>query len=108
MFEMILNDVAGILRGTFLQGDRIGLLIAFGAVLAAALIMRRSSQVGSMTILALVLFVIGGFLRSVFFSNGQQPIDVQDRLVHQLEATWLQFMNLQAGAMLAYFIAFMV
>ncbi len=108
MFEMILDDVAGILRGTFLQGDRIGLFIAFSAVLAAALMMRRSSQVVSMTIVALLLFVVGGFVRAVFFASTMQTTAVQGRLFNQFEASWLQFMNLQAGALLAYFLAFMV
>ena len=107
MLETVINDVTGIFRTTFLGSDLIALIIAFGSVLVASLLMRRGTQIGSMTLLALVLFAIGGFLRGYFrgASTAQSPYG--DRAVSQLEASWGSFMNLQAGTLLAYFIAFM-
>ena len=37
----------------------IALAIAFGSVLVASLLMRRGTQIGSMTLFALVLFALG-------------------------------------------------
>lgn len=109
MLEMILNDVLSILRSTFLNGDWISLLIAFGSVVVAALAMRRSTQIGSMTLLALTLFVIGGYLRGVFAGPTPEGGTVTgSRLVNQLEASWGQFMGMTAATLLAYFIAFML
>ncbi|MFC2951604.1 hypothetical protein ACFOOP_06670 [Marinicaulis aureus] len=111
MLETIINDVINIFEGVFLSGDLIALVIAFGSVLVAVMLMRRSTQIGSMTLLGLLLFVIGGFLRGVF--RGPVPEDTAavattNRAVNQLEYSWLQFMDMQAGTLLAYFIAFMV
>lgn len=108
MLEMILNDVLGILRGTFLNGDWISLLIASGSVVIAAIIMRRNTQIGSMTLLALVLFAIGGYLRGVFAGPAPEGGVTGGRLVGQLEYSWSVFMNLTAATLLAYFIAFML
>ncbi|MEO0880888.1 MAG: hypothetical protein AAFY22_14395 [Pseudomonadota bacterium] len=108
MLDMIWTDVSGILRGTFLQGDLISLLIAFGSVAIAALVMRSGRQIGSMTLLALVLFVIGGYLRGVFAGSAGEAAAVSNRFGAQLEASWGQFMDMQAGTLLAYFIAFMI
>ena len=110
MLETIINDVGNIFEGVFLSGDWIALLIAFGSVVVASLVMRRGTQIGSMTLLALVLFVLGGYLRGVF--RGPVPEETAvatttDRAVNQLEYSWMQFMDLQAGTLLAYFIAFM-
>jgi len=107
LLETVINDVAGIFRATFLSGDWIALLIAFGSVLVASIVMQRGTQIGSMTLLALVLFALGGFLRGYF--RGAPPAEATygDRAVNQLELSWTQFMNLQAGTLLAYFIAFM-
>jgi hypothetical protein len=107
MLETIINDVAGIFRATFLTGDWIALIIAFGSVLVASLVMKRGTQIGSMTLLALVLFAIGGFLRGYFRGVPAEGASSGDRAVVQLESSWVNFMNLQAGHLLAYFIAFM-
>ncbi|PQA87930.1 hypothetical protein CW354_06190 [Marinicaulis flavus] len=104
----MIDDVTGIFETTFLNGDMIALVIAFGSVLVASLLMRRGTQIGSMTLLALVLFAIGGYLRGYF--RGGAPAETTtygDRAVNQLEASWGYFMDLQAGTLLAYFIAFM-
>ena len=110
MLEMILNDVLGIIRATFLNGDWISVLIAFGSVAIAALVMRRGAQIGSMTLLALTIFAIGGYLRGVFAATPteQTGLVTAGRLASQLEASWGVFMNLTAATLLAYFIAFMV
>ncbi|GAB4525871.1 MAG: hypothetical protein Kow00133_14590 [Amphiplicatus sp.] len=107
MLQTIINDVNGIFRSTFLTGDWIALVIAFGSVLVAALLMRRGGQIGSMTLLALVLFALGSYLRGVFRASAE-TVSYGERAVSQLEASWLRFMDLQAGQLLAYFIAFMV
>ena len=109
MLEMILNDVLRVMRSTFLNGDMISLLIAFGSVAIAALVMRRGTQIGSMTLMSLSLFAIGGYLRGVFAGTTPDGGSVTGgRLVNQLEASWGVFMNLTAATLLAYFIAFMV
>ena len=107
MLETVINDVAGIFRTTFLNGDMIALVIAFGSVLVASLVMRRGTQIGSMTLLALVLFAVGGFLRGYFRGIPAAETTSGDRAVSQLNLMWSHFMNLQAGTLLAYFIAFM-
>lgn len=107
MLEMILNDVLGIIRTTFLSSDWIGLVIAFGSVLTASFAMRRGTQIGSMTLLALTMFAIGGYLRGVY--RGPQGDGVSGgELVAQLESSWGVFMNMSAGVLLAYFISFML
>jgi len=109
MLEMMANDVLSVMRGTFLNGDWISLLIAFGAVLVSALAMRRGTQIGSMTLLALTLFAVGGYLRGVFAGPTPEGGSVTGgRLVGQLEASWGVFMGLTAATLLAYFIAFML
>ncbi len=106
MLETVINDVAGIFRSTFLNGDMIALTIAFGSVVVASLVMRRGTQIGSMTLLALILFAIGGYLRG-YFRGAAAETTYGDRAVSQLDASWGYFMDLQAGTLLAYFIAFM-
>lgn len=108
MLETMLNDVLSVLRSTFLNGDWISLLIAFGSVIVAALVMRRGTQIGSMTLLALVLFAIGGYLRGLFAGPTTGNDVTGGALVNQLEISWASFMGLTAATLLAYFIAFMV
>lgn len=107
MLQSIVNDVIGIFNATFLAGDWIALAIAFGSVLIAGLMMQRGGQIGSMTLLALILFAIGGYLRGAFRAASAEGA-AGNRFTSQLEASWAQFMSLQAGTLLAYFIAFMV
>ena len=108
MLETVINDVTGIFRATFLSGDWIALLIAFGSVLVASIMMKRGTQIGSMTLLALVFFAVGGYLRGYFRGTPSAESSYGDRAVAQLESSWGYFMTLQAGTLLAYFIAFMV
>jgi hypothetical protein len=109
MLDAIFSDVVSIFRGIFLGGDLIALAIALGAILVGALAMSRSTQVGSMTLLALTLFALGGFVRGFF--RGPDPASAEatgSRAAGQIEASWAQFANMQAGTLLAYFIAFML
>lgn len=107
MFEVIASDVTGIFRETFLQGDWIALAIAFGSVFIVALMMRRGTQIGSMTLLALALFAVGCFLRGAFI--GPEGASVTGgALMAQLETNWAHFMMMQAGTLLAYFVTFML
>lgn len=108
MLETIINQAVDIFRGTFLTSDWIGLLIAFGSVLIASLLMRRGTQIGSMTLFALVLFAIGGYLRGFFRGPPPEGVSEGSRAVAQLERSWNTFMDLSAGSLLAYFVAFMV
>jgi len=107
MIEMIMSDVSSIFRNTFLNGDWVSLAIAFGSVLVAALIMRRGTQIGSMTLLALVLFVIGCFFRGLLAAPAEIGV-TGGRALGQMEANWTQFMSMQAGTLLAYFVTFML
>lgn len=107
MLETIVNDVMSIFQATFLNGDWIGLGIAFGSVAITALLMRRGSQIGSMTLLSLVIFALGCYLRGVLAGATPSTVD-GSRVVSQLEANWSQFMTMQAGTVFAYFLAFML
>ncbi len=109
MLQSILNDVTGVLSATFLTGDWIALAIASVSVLAAALLMQRGGQIASMTLLALFLFALGGYVRG--FLRGPAPAEpsgAASRLSSQFESSLSQFMNMQTGVLLAYFLAFMV
>ena len=113
MFETILNDVIGVFRSTFMGGDLIGIVIAAGAVVIAAFVMQRGTQIGSMTLLALVLFAFGGFVRGVMrgpvaSDGGSVASQTGGRAVSQINASIGQFYDLSAGGLLAYFIAFML
>lgn len=107
MLETIINQAVDVFRTTFLDGDYIALVIAFGSVLVASLLMRRGGQIGSMTLLALVLFAIGGYLRGFFRGAPAAGASEGDRAVAQLEASWNAFMTMSASSLIAYFVAFM-
>jgi hypothetical protein len=111
-FQSIISDVMDVIRAIFLSGDWTTLLIALAAIILAVAMMRRGTQIGSMTLLALVLFAIGSYIHAYFAGPGPIIADgvaaQGNRAVNQLEASWFAFSNLQAGTLLAYFIAFMV
>ena len=111
MLESIASDVGNVIEVTFFSGDWIALLIAFGSVVVAALLMQRGTQIGSMTLLALVLFVIGGFLRRLFTGPVPENTTAEQTgsiTANLLESMWAGFMSMSAGMLLAYFIAFMI
>ncbi|MEZ5896664.1 MAG: hypothetical protein R3C51_09700 [Parvularculaceae bacterium] len=108
MLETLLNDVIGVFRSTFMSGDWVGLGIAAGSVIVASLIMQRGTQVASMTLLALVLFALGGFVRGVIGGAQTEGADPAGAAAGQFDASLSQFSSMQAGSLLAYFLAFMV
>ena len=113
MFNTIINDVISVLKTTFMGGDLISIIIAAGSVVIAAFIMQRGTQIGSMTLLALVLFAFGGFVRGVMrgpiaSDGGSVASQTGGRAVSQVNSSLGQFYDLSAGGLLAYFIAFML
>ena len=104
MFEALLSDTLDLVNATFLKGDAVSMGIAFGSVLIAAALMKRGSQLSSMTFLALSLFAAGGYLRSVF--SGTRRITA-DRLIDRLEDSLEQFLDLTTATSLSYFLGFM-
>ncbi len=113
MLETIISDVIGVFKSTFIGGDLIGMVIAAGSVIVAAFVMQRGTQIGSMTLMALVLFAFGGFLRGVFrgpvaSDGGSVASQTGGRAVSQINSSIAQFYELSAGNLLAYFIAFML
>lgn len=106
----IFNDVISTLQATFLRGDLASLLIAFGAVLIAAFLMRRSGQIASMTLLALGIFALAGLFRGAFSGPmaGTGPADWLARLTGEVREGWSALMDMRAGALIALFIAFMI
>lgn len=110
MQDGIFHDVISTMQSTFLKGDLASLLIAFGAVLIAAFLMRRSGQIASMTMLALGLFAVAGIFRGAFSGNmaGTGPGDWAQRFVGEVRDGWASLMDMRAGALIALFIAFML
>lgn len=106
MLDSFINDVIGVFRNTFLGGDLLGIGIAFGAVLIAAMMMRRTGQIGSMTMVALILFAIGGIARCVTLA-APGGVALGGRIISQFQASWAELMALPTGGLLAYFGAFM-
>ena len=107
MVQTIVDDVSGIISTVFLNGDWISLLIAFGSVAVAALMMRRVTQVGAMTLLALVVFYLAGLARGVAAGPAPEGATLSGRILGSVERSWEAFMQMPAGALLAYVIAFM-
>lgn len=113
MLETILTDVINIFRSIFLGGDVVGLVIAIGAIAAAAVSMQRGTQIGSMTLLALMIFAAGGFIRAVARGvgagdGGSVVAQTGNRVVGQINQSWSEFYGMEAGTLLAWFIAFMM
>jgi hypothetical protein len=113
MLETILSDMVGVFKSVFLGGDVIGVVIAAGAIAIAAFLMQRGGQIGSMTLLALALFALGGFIRGVMKGpvagdGASVATETGSRAISQINASWQQFYGLEAGQLLAYFILFLV
>ncbi|MEK7264767.1 MAG: hypothetical protein AAB227_01590 [Pseudomonadota bacterium] len=113
MLGTILNDVINIFKSTFMGGDIISIVIAAGAVIIAAFVMQRGTQIGSMTLLSLVLFAFGGFVRGVMrgpvaSDGGSVASQTGGRAASLINDSIGQFYDLSAGKLLAYFIAFML
>ena len=106
----LLSEISGAIRSIFLSGNHVSLLIAFGAVLIAAFAMRRSTQIGAMTLFALVLFAVGTFFVGLV-GGAPKGTTVQQwggRFVAELNAGIATLMDMRAGALIAVFAAFMV
>ena len=110
MRDGFFNDILSTLQTIFLKGDPASLLIAFGAVLIAAFLMRRSGQIASMTLFALGLFAIAGLFRGAFSGSlsGTGPGEWAQRFVGEVRQGWDHLMDMRAGALIALFIAFMI
>ena len=108
MFTTIINDMMGIVQAEFLNGDWVSMAIAFGSVLIAALFLNRASQVGGMTLFALVLFAIGGMVRAFLTKPAADAAASEGGALGHFERGWAQFMDMPAGVLFAYFICFMV
>ncbi len=108
MLASIVNDVVGVFSATFMSGDWTAIAVAVLSVLIAVVVMRRGTQIGSMTLLALVVFAFGCYLRGYFMQPASSNVVDGNRVVAQLQSSWMEFSGLQAGTLLAYFIAFMV
>jgi hypothetical protein len=112
MLETILNDMVGVFKTIFLSGDLISLVIAVGAIGIAAFMMERGGQIGSMTLMALALFALGGFIRGVMkgpvaSEGGSVATQAGSRAVGQLTSSWQQFYGMEAGTLFAYFLTFL-
>ena len=110
MRDGIFHDVISTFHSVFLRGDLASLIIALGAVLISAFLMRRSGQIASMTLLALGLFALAGLFRGAFSGPmaGTGPADWANRLVGEVHQGWNALMDMRAGALIALFIVFMI
>ena len=91
----------------------LSLLINFSAVVQACISivqLKKGKYLNKATnrLLALVLFAVGGYLRGMFRGPTAEQATYGDKAVSQLQHSWASFMDMQAGTLLAYFIAFMV
>ncbi|MBY0423933.1 MAG: hypothetical protein K2Q06_16640 [Parvularculaceae bacterium] len=106
----LLSEISAAIRSIFLSGNQVNLLIAFGAVAIAAFAMRRSSQIGAMTLFALALFAVGIFATGLVGGapKGTTASQWAQRFTAELNAGVAQIMDMRAGALIAIFVAFMV
>lgn len=105
-----LSEISGAIRSIFFGGNHVTLIVAFGAVLIAAFAMRRSSQIGAMTLFALVLFAVGTFATGLVGGapKGSTAPQWGQRFAAELNAGIERVMDMRAGALIAIFVAFMV
>lgn len=106
MLQTLMEDTINIAQNTFMTGDLTALGVAIISVLIAAGIMQRGTQIGSATLLALLIFAAGCIGRG-FYLASQATNGASTDIVGRLESSYLEFANLQAGTLLAFFLAFM-
>jgi hypothetical protein len=106
MLEAIFNDFVYAFRSTFFSSDWRTIAIALGAALLASFVMSRRGQIGSVTLLALLLFAIGGILRGIFMPLAEK-VSLGDRTMSLVKSGVAHLMDMQAGLLIAYFLAFM-
>ena len=70
--------------------------------------MRRGTQIGSMTLLALVLFALGCIARGFYLASQASDGSEGPSFMGRLEASYMEFASLQAGTIFAYFLGFML
>ena len=107
MIEAIFNDVVHAFRASFLSSDWRTIAIALGAAVIASFLMNRRGQIGSVTLLGLLLFAAGGILRGLFTPRGE-GVSFGERAIALVQGGMAQLLEMQAGLLIAYFIAFMV
>lgn len=112
MLETLIDAVVGALRATFLTADRVTLVIALAAILVAVSAMKRSTQIGSVTLLALLLYVVGKYAYGVI---ARAPADgdavaltAGSRARMLVSQGWADLNAMSAITALAYFLAFML
>lgn len=84
------------------------MLTAFGSVALGALFMQRVGQLIGITALALTLFVAGSAARTLLAGQSAAETSLSGRAVQQVETGVGSLLNMQTGALLAYFLAFML
>lgn len=107
MIEAFFNDIESAFRSSFFSNDWRTIAIALAAAAVAGLIMSRRGQMASVTLLALFLFAAGGFLRNLLAPRGE-GVSLFDRAGTLVEAGVMQILDMQAGLLIGYFIAFSV
>lgn len=114
MLETMIDAIAGALRATFLAGDRISLVIALAAILVAVSAMKRTTQIGSVTLFALLLYVVGKYVYGVFVKapaavDGDVVVLTPgSRAATLVSQGWSDLASMSAITALAYFFAFMM
>lgn len=108
--QELLGEISGAIRAIFFSGNHLSLVIALGAVLIAAFAMRRSSQIGAMTLFALALFALGTFFVGLVGGapKGTTLAQWGGRFVSELNSGVARLMDMRAGALIAVFGAFMI
>jgi len=107
VIEAFFNDIESAFRSSFFSNDWRTIAIALAAAAVAGLIMSRRGQMASVTLLALFLFAAGGFLRNLLAPRGE-GVSLFDRAGTLVEAGVMQILDMQAGLLIGYFIAFAV
>ena len=112
MLETMIDAIVSAWRATFLGGDRVSLVIAMVAILVAVSAMKRSTQIGSVTILALLLYVAGKYAYAVFARapvvDDDAPLSPGARAASLVNQGWADLSAMSATTALAYFLAFML
>ena len=106
MLADIFNDIVHAFRSSFFSSDWRTVAVAFGAAVLCSFLMSRRGQIGSVTLLALLLFALGGIARGLFMGR-PQGVGFGEQAVALLKDGVARLMDMQAGLLIAYFIAFM-
>jgi len=102
MIQGILSDIVEIVTTVFMSGDMISTALAFAVAIGAAFTMNKFGQIWGVSLAALVIFGLLGLALAIVRGGGDIPV------TSRLESGWNQFMNMTAGGLLGYFIAFVI